>query len=54
MRHWQPMKIDGALMFMLETRYPLELTPLAMAAPFRQSKPSQGWGGFQKRFPNND
>ena len=50
----QPMKIDGALMFMLETRYPLELTPLAMAAPFRQSKPSQGWGGFQKRFPNND
>jgi homogentisate 1,2-dioxygenase len=50
----QPMKIEGALMFMLETRYPLELAPLAMDAPFRQSKPAQGWGGFRKRFPHYD
>ncbi len=50
----QPQKIEGAMMFMLETRYPLEFAPLAMEATFRQTTASQVWSGFQKRFPKSE
>jgi homogentisate 1,2-dioxygenase len=39
-------------MFMFETRYPLELTNLAVDMKERRRDHTQGWSGFVKRFPN--
>lgn len=48
----QPVKIEDTLIFMLESRYPLELAPAAMDADFRIDKSARGWAGFRKLFPN--
>ena len=50
----QPQKIEGALIFMLESRYPLEISPAAMDAQFRLVEAARGWSGFRKRFPEMD
>jgi homogentisate 1,2-dioxygenase len=48
-----PQKIEDALIFMLETRYPLQMAPAAMEAEFRLGDSAQGWAGFTKRFPQH-
>ncbi|MHA3791106.1 homogentisate 1,2-dioxygenase [Sphingomonas sp. YL-JM2C] len=45
-----PQKVE-TLIFMLETRYPLEVAPQAMDADFRTADCEQAWDGFTKRFP---
>lgn len=47
-----PQKVDDTMVFMLETRFPLEMASGAMAAPQRQQDCSDGWAGFTKRFPD--
>lgn len=47
-----PQKIEDTLIFMFESRYPLEIAPAAMSADFRLADTAQAWAGFQKRFPN--
>lgn len=48
----EPQKIEDALIFMIETRFPLDLSQKAMDADFRTADSPQAWAGFQKRFPN--
>ncbi|MBP8232147.1 MAG: homogentisate 1,2-dioxygenase [Rhizorhabdus sp.] len=47
-----PQKIEEALIFMLETRYPLDVAAQAMDADFRIANCEKAWGGFTKRFPD--
>ncbi|CAN5204111.1 homogentisate 1,2-dioxygenase [soil metagenome] len=46
-----PTKIRDTLIFMIESRYPLELSPAAMNADFRMPDSAAAWSGFQRRFP---
>lgn len=48
----KPQKIEDTLIFMLESRYPLEIAPAAMDADYRLPESAQAWAGFRKRFPN--
>jgi homogentisate 1,2-dioxygenase len=50
----KPVKIDDALVFMFETRFPFECTAAAMKSPERQRDCMKSWGGFRARFPNSD
>jgi homogentisate 1,2-dioxygenase len=47
-----PVKIEDTLIFMLESRYPLELSAAAMNADFRINESARGWAGFRKLFPH--
>lgn len=47
-----PQKVEDTMVFMLETRFPLEMASGAMAAPQRQTNCADGWAGFTSRFPN--
>jgi homogentisate 1,2-dioxygenase len=49
-----PVKVSDSLVFMLETRFPLELTAAAMQSKDRQRDCAASWDGFRVRFPNND
>lgn len=49
-----PQKVDDTMVFMLETRFPLEMASGAMAAPQRQINCADGWAGFVKRFPDGE
>jgi homogentisate 1,2-dioxygenase len=41
-----PVKLEGGLAFMFETKAPIRLTDRALAAPFRQSGYDAMWDGF--------
>jgi homogentisate 1,2-dioxygenase len=45
-----PQKLQDTLVFMIESRYPLQLTAAALDAPERQLDYTDGWKGFIKRF----
>jgi homogentisate 1,2-dioxygenase len=45
-----PQKLDNTLVFMLETRYPLQVTTAALESPARERDYAQGWAGFKKQF----
>jgi homogentisate 1,2-dioxygenase len=47
-----PQRLEDTMVFMLETRFPLQMTTGAMAAPQRQLNCSDGWSGFTRRFPD--
>jgi homogentisate 1,2-dioxygenase len=49
-----PQKIEDALIFMLETRFPLEMSAAALDTNNRQLNCTDGWAGFKKRFPLSD
>ena len=49
-----PQKIEDALLFMVESRFPFDLAPQAMSANFRLTEAERGWANFRKRFPNTD
>ncbi|WP_052730553.1 homogentisate 1,2-dioxygenase [Sphingomonas sp. SRS2] len=46
-----PVKIEDALVFMFETRFPLEVASQALEGKNRQREGHRGWEGFRKRFP---
>lgn len=46
----QPQRVDDALVFMLETRFPLEMSSAAFESDKRQRDCTNGWAGFTKRF----
>lgn len=46
-----PTKLEDTLVFMFETRYPLELTSAAFDSEARQRDYPSCWDGFRKRFP---
>jgi homogentisate 1,2-dioxygenase len=46
-----PQKIAGHPTFMIESRFPMELTQFAVSAPGRHLDHASRWGGFTKRFP---
>jgi homogentisate 1,2-dioxygenase len=46
-----PHKIEGSLMFALETRFPLRTTEFALNAPELQHDYPNVWQGFTKSFP---
>lgn len=50
----KPAKIDDALVFLVESRFPFECTKGAMQCPERQRDCVQSWDGFRVRFPNGD
>jgi len=50
----KPVKIEDAIVFMFETRYPVELSSFAMEAEERQRDCEKAWEGFQKRFPHDE
>lgn len=50
----EPQKIEDALVFMLETRFPLELSAGAMSSEHRQLDCTDSWTGFRPRFPDNN
>jgi homogentisate 1,2-dioxygenase len=45
-----PQKVEGSIVFMIESRYPLQVTPEAMAAPELQHDYQDCWQGFKRRF----
>ena len=45
-----PQKLDDTMVFMIESRYPLQVTPAAFEAPERQRDYQDCWKGFVKRF----
>jgi homogentisate 1,2-dioxygenase len=45
-----PQKLHDSLVFMIESRYPLQVTSAALAAPERQIDYTDGWKGYNKRF----
>lgn len=45
-----PQKIEGSIVFMIESRFPLQVTPEAMAVPELQENYADCWQGFQRRF----
>ncbi|MDP3550786.1 MAG: homogentisate 1,2-dioxygenase [Novosphingobium sp.] len=47
----EPRYDNDTLVFMLETRFPLQLTRRAMEAGNRRVNCAQTWAGFTKRFP---
>ncbi|MET0376859.1 MAG: homogentisate 1,2-dioxygenase [Rhizorhabdus sp.] len=47
----QPQKIEDTLIFMIESRFPLELSRQAVEADFRLTGCEKAWAGFTKRFP---
>lgn len=47
----QPTKISAAMIFMLETRFPIEIASQAMEAGNCQQAGHLGWQGFHRRFP---
>jgi homogentisate 1,2-dioxygenase len=49
-----PQKIEDALLFMVESRFPHELSAQAMSADFRLAESARGWANFRKRFPRSD
>lgn len=49
-----PQRIEDTLIFMIESRFPMELSRAAMDADFRLPNPAEAWAGFKKRFPNID
>ncbi|MGE4430332.1 MAG: homogentisate 1,2-dioxygenase [Sphingobium sp.] len=50
----QPEKIEETLIFMLESRYPLELSPGARDTGFRLNNCEAAWDGFTARFPDKN
>jgi homogentisate 1,2-dioxygenase len=50
----EPQKIEDTLIFMIESRYPMELSKAALEAEYRLPSPASAWGGFKKRFPHSD
>ena len=45
-----PRKIDGSLVFMIETRRPLQLSPMAAEAPQLQPSYADGWQAMAVRY----
>jgi homogentisate 1,2-dioxygenase len=45
-----PQKLEATLVFMIETRYPLQVTSTALASPCREQDYTRGWSGFKKQF----
>ncbi len=48
----KPQYMADTMVFMLETRFPLEMANSAMAASQRQMNCADAWAGFTKRFPD--
>jgi homogentisate 1,2-dioxygenase len=46
----EPQKLRGTLVFMIESRFPLQVTPEAFDAPERELDYASGWRGFKKRY----
>ncbi len=46
----QPQKSDGVLLFMFETRFPLQLTERAMTCDLRRRDYPKSWSGHKRRF----
>ena len=46
-----PTKVADAMVFMFETRFPLEIASQAMSASNREPEAHAGWQGFIRRFP---
>jgi len=49
-----PHKVEDAISIMVETRYPMEFTQVAMDMKERNHDINADWAGFIKRFPNGD
>lgn len=47
-----PVKIDGSIVFMVESRFPFQVSDVALAAPERQQDYQDHWQGFPLRFPD--
>jgi homogentisate 1,2-dioxygenase len=45
-----PQKLEGSIVFMIESRYPLHVTAAAFEAPERQLNYTDGWKGFRNQF----
>ena len=45
-----PQKLEASLVFMIETRYPLQVTAAALDSPERERDYARSWNGFKKRF----
>ena len=45
-----PMKLEDTIVFMIESRFALQVTPAAFDAPERQTDYQACWQGFSKRF----
>jgi homogentisate 1,2-dioxygenase len=45
-----PQKLEGTIVFMIESRYPLHVTAAGLASPERQVNYTDSWKGYRKRF----
>jgi homogentisate 1,2-dioxygenase len=46
----KPVKLEGTMAFMFETRFPQHVTPYAAELDTLQSDYADCWNGLQKRF----
>jgi homogentisate 1,2-dioxygenase len=49
-----PQRLNDTLVFMFESRFPLQVTAAAFETPERQRDYRECWSGFVKRFPGSD
>jgi homogentisate 1,2-dioxygenase len=48
-----PQRLSDTMVFMIESRYPMQVTAAALEAPERQREYRECWEGFVKRFPGD-